>query len=114
MLEKIFKEIKRALRVLSGFPTINNFIEELSLFFEMILAYRTNRYRDISLSTLIISVIAVLYALSPIDILPDFIPFIGWIDDFVVLRMALELIRDDIREFRIWKELMESYSSQTN
>lgn len=30
-------------------------------------------------------VIAILYILSPYDLLPDFIPFRGWIDDAVVI-----------------------------
>ena len=45
------------------------------------------------------------YALSPIDIIPDFIPLIGWLDDFVVvplgIRYAMRLIPPDLlAEFR--------------
>lgn len=31
----------------------------------------------------------VLYLLSPIDIVPDFIPFLGYLDDLVVLALAV-------------------------
>jgi uncharacterized membrane protein YkvA (DUF1232 family) len=31
----------------------------------------------------------VLYVLSPIDIVPDFIPVIGWVDDLVLVPMAI-------------------------
>lgn len=31
---------------------------------------------------------AILYLVSPIDIIPDFIPVIGWMDDLVVLALA--------------------------
>ena len=37
---------------------------------------------------LILSVIALLYALSPYDLLPDFIPGLGWIDDFILLGLV--------------------------
>lgn len=37
---------------------------------------------------LIISVLSALYAISPIDIIPD-IPVVGWIDDFFVVTAAL-------------------------
>jgi len=32
----------------------------------------------------VIAGLGALYAISPIDIIPDFIPFAGWIDDLVV------------------------------
>lgn len=32
----------------------------------------------------IIAILGVLYGISPIDILPDFIPVAGWIDDLVI------------------------------
>ena len=40
------------------------------------------------------------YALSPIDLIPDFIPVLGYIDDLVVLplgiKVAIRLIPDDV------------------
>ena len=32
------------------------------------------------------------YLLSPIDLIPDFIPLLGWVDDFVVIPMLVGLI----------------------
>jgi len=34
---------------------------------------------------IIILIIAILYLIWPIDIIPDIIPIIGWIDDVIVL-----------------------------
>jgi uncharacterized membrane protein YkvA (DUF1232 family) len=36
----------------------------------------------------LIAVLAVLYILSPLDIVPDWIPFVGWLDDLGVLAWA--------------------------
>ncbi|MDB5940593.1 MAG: hypothetical protein JWQ13_159 [Ramlibacter sp.] len=31
----------------------------------------------------------VLYVLSPIDLIPDFVPFLGWMDDVVLVPLAI-------------------------
>ena len=48
-------------------------------------------------------VIGMLYLASPIDIVPDVIPFAGWIDDFLVATAVLRLARADLARYRRWK-----------
>ncbi|MBB6427542.1 YkvA family protein [Sphingopyxis sp. JAI128] len=44
------------------------------------------------------------YALSPIDLVPDFIPVLGWIDDLILVPAGLVLIRRLIPRV-LWSEL---------
>jgi uncharacterized membrane protein YkvA (DUF1232 family) len=40
----------------------------------------------------IIAILAILYVLSPFDLLPDLIPVIGWLDDLGVLAWAARYV----------------------
>ncbi|HET6524292.1 YkvA family protein [Sphingopyxis sp.] len=44
------------------------------------------------------------YALSPIDLIPDFIPVLGWLDDLVIVPLGLLIVRRLIPA-ALWTEL---------
>lgn len=43
------------------------------------------KHPEVSIWSKIIIVLTIAYALSPVDIIPDFIPFVGYLDDAVIL-----------------------------
>ncbi len=43
------------------------------------------KHKDTPLGAKILAAITVAYALSPIDLIPDFIPVIGYLDDLLIL-----------------------------
>lgn len=47
--------------------------------------------RDTSIMAKIFAGITVVYALSPIDLVPDFIPVLGYLDDVILLPMLVAL-----------------------
>lgn len=49
------------------------------------------------------ALIIVVYALSPIDLIPDFIPFLGYLDDIFILPALMYLLIKMIPE-DIWLE----------
>jgi uncharacterized membrane protein YkvA (DUF1232 family) len=48
---------------------------------------------------------ALLYFLNPFDIVPDFIPVVGYLDDAVVVGACLKLIQVDLRAYAASKGL---------
>ena len=58
--------------------------------------------------------LTVAYALSPIDLIPDFIPFLGYLDDLIILPLLVALTirfipKDIIAEYRrqasdLWRD----------
>ena len=70
----------------------------------MLFDYFLGRYRTLPLKTIIAMIVAILYFASPIDVIPDFIPFVGYIDDLFVIILAIDLVRDDLQAYQAWKE----------
>lgn len=52
-------------------------IEDFRLLYALIKDYWRGEYRDVSLWSLLVFVLGIIYVLSPLDIVPGFIPLIG-------------------------------------
>ena len=53
------------------------------------------------------------YALSPIDLIPDFIPILGWLDDLLVVPLGLWAVRRMIPD-TLWAELHAAAEAEAN
>ena len=60
-------------------------------------------YRDISEQNLQIIIAAILYFVSPFDVIPDWVPVLGHIDDAFVISLALKSVRLDLDTFMAWE-----------
>ena len=45
-----------------------------------------------------------LYFILPADLIPDFIPVIGYLDDLAVLTTIMNSLQKEISDYRLWKE----------
>ena len=83
---------------------INRLWFDLPLLVRLLKAWKDGRYRGLSVRTLASLAVALLYVVSPVDLMPDFIPGIGLIDDAVVLAMVLHSMAQDLAAFRAWEQ----------
>lgn len=68
-------------------------------------AWRKGEYKDISYTSIFLSVAILLYFISPIDLVPDFIPVIGGLDDVLLLGYLLKILRKETTRFLEWENL---------
>lgn len=69
----------------------------------MIKEYTKGSYRELPWRSLTAIVAGMVYFLMPIDLIPDFIPFTGLLDDFTVIMLISGAFRQDIEEFIAWE-----------
>jgi uncharacterized membrane protein YkvA (DUF1232 family) len=65
--------------------------------------YAIGTYRDVELKNILIILAALLYFLSPIDLVPDFLPFVGFADDVALLSFVFNTIKQEIEKFELWE-----------
>jgi uncharacterized membrane protein YkvA (DUF1232 family) len=53
--------------------------------------YIACKRKDVPMLAKVIMVTAIIYALSPLDLIPDFIPLLGYLDDLIVLPLLIYL-----------------------
>ena len=66
----------------------------------------TGKYKKVPVGTIAAIVGTLLYVLSPIDLIPDFIPVIGYLDDAAMLALCLNFTKYDVEEYKKDKKLL--------
>jgi uncharacterized membrane protein YkvA (DUF1232 family) len=69
----------------------------------MLTDYRKGIYTQVPWFTIATIAFGFLYILNPFDIVPDFIPIIGYIDDLAVFSFGLRFIETDLHNYLDWK-----------
>ena len=82
---------------------LKKYTELGKLMVNMLKDYKVGIYKDVLWFTIASVVFALLYVLNPLDIIPDFIPGFGYVDDASVLALALRFIESDLHKYLDWK-----------
>lgn len=68
----------------------------------------TGKYTETPWSTIAALTGALLYVLSPLDVIPDFIPLAGFLDDAAVFGFVLAFAKDDLARYREWRKIQQN------
>ena len=82
---------------------LGKYIRDLKLLFSVVQDYWSGEYRKIPWASIASIVAALIYMLSPIDLIPDPIPIIGLVDDALILGACLAIVEGDLLEYEKWK-----------
>lgn len=105
--EKTESFVQKIMRKLKEIPLVGDYFADVPALCMMVKDYASGDYTEIPLASVIGIMVALLYFLSPIDLIPDVIPAIGLLDDAVVISFAVHSVHDDIVRYRMWKGLEE-------
>ncbi|HME89448.1 MAG TPA: YkvA family protein [Chthoniobacterales bacterium] len=69
----------------------------------LIRAYSRGQYRNVPNDTLVVIIAAIIYVVNPLDVIPDALPAIGYLDDATILALAVRRSRQALDDFMTWE-----------
>ena len=87
----------------SGSNNLKKYAELGTILVSMLKDIKKGNYRSIPWFTIATVVFALMYILNPLDLVPDFIPGLGYIDDVAVLTIGVGWIESDLHRYLNWK-----------
>ena len=105
LIDDVLKKLKE---VSSDKKTSSKLNDSLRLFIRIINAYTSKEYTYVPWKTICLIVAGLIYFIYPVDLIPDFIPVSGLIDDIALIAWIYESIQDDIENFLEWEKTSKS------
>lgn len=102
-LRKLILQVKERLEKVSDNPKVKAALEPILVFKRMIQAHLSGQFK-VSKKTLGLIVLGLVYFITPIDFIPDFMPLIGFADDMSVLLAIYNSVKHEIDEFKMWEQ----------
>lgn len=102
--DRMERFLERLERKIEKVPVVGKQLSNIPMLVSLVRSYIRKDYRDVPLGSIIAIVSALIYFLSPIDLLPDSIPVLGYVDDAAVFAFVWKMVADDIEEYRKWQE----------
>ena len=96
------KDINVKLRKLNP-KQFKQMIDRLKLLITLIKDYWNGDYREIPWLSVTLISFSIVYFFSPVDLIPDYIPGVGYLDDAAVITLVWMSIKSDLEEYAKWK-----------
>ena len=102
--DKMERFLQRLEKKLKKIPVAGNKLANVPIMISLVRSYIKKEYTDIPIGTIIAIISALIYFLSPIDIVPDSIPLLGYFDDAAVVAACWKLVESDVDEYIKWRK----------
>lgn len=101
-LEIFLQKVEKKLKVI---PVVGDTFSIVPAMISLVRSYIRKEYTEIPLGTIVGIISALIYIFSPIDLIPDPVPGVGYLDDASVLLVCLKAgAKDDIKDYQKWRE----------
>jgi uncharacterized membrane protein YkvA (DUF1232 family) len=107
-IKRVIEKADDIKRTFESKGPLSRFLRDVKLMIALLRDYRNGTYRQIPWYALSAIVAALLYVLSPVDLIPDVIPILGYTDDALMLSVCLLLVEQQLAEYESWTAEMST------
>lgn len=100
-LRDISEKASRSSALRSG--PFSSVVDDFRALIRLVVAYARGFYRQIPLDKLVVVVAGLIYVVSPVDVIPDVVPGVGFLDDAAVIAWVIKAVREELDAFREWE-----------
>ena len=101
---RFFDVFTRSMSKAEGIGEFDEIKSDLGTVFGLVGDYLHGNYKKVSKTSLLLIIGSLLYLLNPMDIVPDFLIGIGFLDDLAVFTYMIKKIRKELDKYRKWKD----------
>ena len=88
---------------INDMPFVGKKFSMIPVMISLVKNYVQGKYTTVPYGTILAVLSALIYFLSPIDIIPDFIPLAGYLDDMAVMGLCMKMVNTDIESYDEWR-----------
>ena len=102
--EKLDELLQKFEEMLAQIPGVGEKLTEIPAMISLVLAYSRGEYTVAPIGSIIAITAAIIYAVTPLDLIPDTIPGVGLVDDAAVLAFVEHRVHEDVEKYKKWQE----------
>ncbi len=110
-LKTLIDNVKHKVDEIAKSEKLKALFSTVEILIKMIQSYISGEYREYPKRTLLLILFGLIYFLIPLDVIPDFIPVTGFLDDLTILLWVYKSIQKDVAAYQEWDKLKSTSSN---
>lgn len=109
--DRIIEKAREIEDKVKAMPKLHGLWKDVLLCLELVRDYHRGEYKQIAPWAIAAVVFGLLYLVDPLELIPDVIPVVGYLDDVAVMLLILKLVKMELAKYSAWRKAHTDYEN---